>query len=139
MSDLTDAQVMGSHVAQAVRRLNDGAVVSQTLEDIWRAAYACGVKAAQRPNPEYAFSRKDGPPGIVSGWRFSTAEVLGMRPGIRFVYGGVDVVRPNTDRNAVVLSDGVRMRLEDTGEQVRMPVSFWARVSVPGTEGGDGA
>jgi hypothetical protein len=128
-------QAMYQNVAAAQARLNDGALVRETLEWLWRVAYAAGVRQGQ--SPPAVTGKSDRVKRIEQadreGWRFGTPWLyLGdmARPGFRFRYGGVDQAGPNCEREAVTLpasQKGQRMQLADTGETVRIPGVCWTR------------
>jgi hypothetical protein len=134
----TPQQAMEHHVGTAQARLNDGALVRETLEYLWRVAFAAGVRMGQAPPARNANARVTRiADNEREGWRYGTPWVhMDLKPGDRFVYGGVDQEGPNCDRQALMLpagDRGSRMQLADTGETVRVPSVCWTR-----PEGNDG-
>ena len=133
----TPEQAMDMHVSNAVARLNDGALVRETLEYLWRVGFAAGVRAGQQPGNRDLGPVSDRVRRIEQadrdGWRYGTPWVyMGdmARPGFRFLYGGVDRDGPNCEREAMTLPagpKGTRMQLSDTGETVRIPTICWSR------------
>jgi hypothetical protein len=141
---LTPQAAMEQAVGTAQMRLNDGALVRETLEYLWRVAYAAGVRAGQAPPVRSASERvRKIVEADAAGWRYGTPWLYmeGMKPGTRFLYGGVDQEGPNCERPAMLLpasERGSRMELGDTGEKVRLPSVCWTRPYPDGEEGGGG-
>ncbi len=145
--ELTPQQAMRQAVSTAAMRLADGALLDETLQYLWRAAFSAGVRAGQASPSQRSTSE------IVDrlvraeqdGWRYGTPWLYmgGMtRPGFRLAYGGVDQQGPNCDRPAVTLpvgSRGLQMQFDDTGERVRVPAVCWTREIREGRDGGDSA
>lgn len=143
---LSGAQVMAAHVARSARSLNDGAVVVTVLEDLWRAAYAMGVRGEMQRHREQATGLRDRlqaePAARLArryeqraaqdaGWRFGPAVTV-LTGVTEFRFGGTDPVKPNCDRLAVW--DGRVIAFQDTGERVTLVSSFWASTDPGGHE-----
>lgn len=125
---------MVMHVAQAQTRLNDGALVRETLEYLWRVAYAAGVRTGQAPIEARKLdaramrveqARQD-------GWRYGVPSGLGVKAGVRFRYGGTDPEGPNCHREAIAYPP--KMEMMDTGGRIRMPGVCWVWYQPGGAE-----
>lgn len=129
MAEPTDAQLMAGRVAFAKSQLNDGAVAVQVLEDLWRAAYAVGVRAGQRKPSEgkkVLLARR------TDGWQYGPFSATGLARGDKFTYGGMDQAGHTVERPAMVTSVAgeLRMFLADTGEQLKFPAgTFWVKLA----------
>jgi hypothetical protein len=131
-----DTEVMAAHVLSSNERLNHGAASLTVLEDLWRAAYACGVARGQKAKAD-SLARHPSTGAYAGGmvprtqgeWVWGTHADL--EPGSVFRYGGTDRVRPVADREATVNVKLVKgryyMTLHDTGENVPLPVMLWVR------------
>jgi hypothetical protein len=130
MPELDAQQAMEQAVRHARSQLADGALAQGTLEHLWRVAFAAGVRAGQSAVPAAL------PPELAAGvrarrtgWHYGTWAYL--TPGDHFYYGGVDQVQPVCERLATASSvsgGSMRMLLEDTGENVKMPALCWMRM-----------
>lgn len=137
---VSDEMVMDEQVRRASAALADGAVAAQVLQDLWRAAYATGVRkyAGYRDYQLAQAEKFGGSRGALArvrgdGWVYASS-VMHARDygdsGRRFRYGGQDPASPAVDRPAHALSHrgALRLNLADTGEDVPWPAgNFWAR------------
>lgn len=140
------SRLMESHVLKARAELENGHLVRDALEGLWRAAFAAGVGAGQVAAAHRAPA--PAPPGSLArlvatagqGWHWGSAALHGLvTAGALFSYGGTDASGPNCDRPAVITGmrkGRMHMQLTDTGEEVPVTVMFWARVVGEGE--GDG-
>lgn len=120
-----DARVMAGAVSLVRKRLADGADLGTELENLWRGGYATGVRRGHQDREAGLGSAAAAPQPV--GWVFMRYPG-GLTPGYVFTYGGCDQLRPNCERSARVSKDGKRLVLDDTGEDIKVPVSFfWAR------------
>jgi hypothetical protein len=133
MTDLTSQQALEQAVRNARAQLADGALVQGTLEHLWRVAYAAGVRAGSDISARGQVSLPPGVSGGLSarlgGWRFGV--LAGLKPGMRFTYGGLDPAKPLCERAATAIrgTGGLyfRMEMADTGERLRIPAMCWWR------------
>lgn len=136
-------QLMAAAVEYTVRRLNNGDVVKGALEDLWRSAYAVGVRVKpSRPKLSPALEEVAGKAAsaTLAGWSWGPASALSGPDSKDFRYGGTDPSQPQCDRPAVVSGEAggrLRMMLADTGERVNIPVMLWYRPA-EGRDGEDG-
>lgn len=136
---MADDAVMRQHTAAAEHALLDGAHMGQALEDLWRAAYACGVgkgKAAYQASlarhPANLGQPVPPPGNPETGWTWGLWSMLGVtQVGTVLRYGGMDPAKPNSDRKTVYTTSAGEPRLffTDTGERLKVPAgAFWANL-----------
>lgn len=148
MATVTAEQAMKVAIGHAHLRLNNGDVVREVLEHLWRTAYAAGVLTGQKavrpaaggPVAEAAPRAVRQAEAVSQGWRWLPDAVVDLA-GQRFTYGGCDPKEPACEREAVLIGHNARgramMQLTDTGERVAVPVMLWARIPESGNGSGD--
>lgn len=129
------AEHMAAVVTRAQMQLQDGAQVRQVLEELFRTAFAMGVRDGKTtrtaPPPQsvrqYVSAAEQ---ASADGWAWGPPHALNIRAGQYFQYGGTDPRKPVCLRQVMAAGSAPDLRLEftDTGERVRMPVMFWARI-----------